>query len=313
MAQSTTQDFCISLSDLAKFLELTPAELKAELNAEFGPLKSQWIEPANVRRVLEFRGFKYPRAKIVSIQMLKGGVAKTTSLLNVGLRAAMYGARVLFVDLDQQANLSFALGVEDEDRPVWIDLVEKKTKIQDLIVNVGGPIDLIPSNLNNSVLDRVLLTSNRNWAQSVVTPLGMVRGNYDLILIDTAPALSAVNTAVTVASDEIILPVNPDKFSWMGLLKHRDELAALKTDFGLGFTEKILFTRYDAREKASREVLRNCIDRFADQMMKSYIRSSSDVKNSVRGEKTIFAGTSPVKEDFDAVAREVLGFPASPL
>lgn len=309
MVQSTNQDFCISLSDLAKFLEISAEELRSELKSEFGPLKSQWIEPSRVRQIMGFHGYKYPQGRIVSIQMLKGGVAKTTSLLNIGLRAAMYGARVLFVDLDQQANLSFALGIEDEERAVWIDLVEKKAKIQDLIVNVGSQIDLIPSNLNNSVLDRVLLTSNRNWAQSVVTPLGIVRENYDLILIDTAPALSAVNTAVTVASDEIILPVNPDKFSWMGLLKHRDELSALRSDFGLGFAEKILFTRYDAREKASREVLQKCVERFAGHMMKSYIRSSSDVKNALRGEKTIFAGSSPVKDDFDAVTREVLGFP----
>lgn len=310
MAQSTNQDFCISLSDLAKFLSMTAEDTRAELKALTGePLRSSLIDPAVVRRLLENRGFKYPRGRIVSAQMLKGGVAKTTSLLNIGLRAAMYGTKILFIDMDQQANLSFSLGVEDEDRAVWVDLVEKKVSIEDLIVSVGDHLDLIPSNLNNSVLDRVLLTSNRNWAHSVLAPLALVRDRYDLILIDTAPALSAVNTAVTVASDEVILPVNPDKFSWLGLLKHRDELAALRSDFGLGFSEKILFTRFDGREKASREVLQKCVDLFADQMMKSYIRSSSEVKNSVRGERHLFSGSSAVKDDFDAVTREVLGFP----
>lgn len=309
MAQSTTQDFCLSLSDLARFLAITNEEAKSLVkNLSGEPLRSSALDPALVRRLLEGRGFKYP-TQVISAQMLKGGVAKTTSLLNVGLRAAMYGARVLFIDLDQQANLSFALGVEDEDRPVWIDIVEKKTTIDKTIVNVGTHIDLIPSNLDNSVLDRVLLTSNRNWAHAVSAPLAAVRGSYDLILIDTAPALSAVNTAVTVASNQVILPVNPDKFSWLGLLKHLDELEVLKQDFRLDFEEKILFTRFDGREKASREILQKCVDRFADRMMKSYIRASSDVKNSVRGEKHLFAGSSPVKGDFDMVARELLGFP----
>lgn len=309
MAQSTTQDFCLSLSDLARFLGVVPEEAKALVKDATGaPLKSALVDPAVVREILEKKGLRFP-SRVISAQMLKGGVAKTTSLLNVGLRAAMYGARVLFVDLDQQANLSFALGVEDEDAPAWIDLVEKKTTIDRIIVNVGTHIDLVPSNLNNSVLDRVLLTSNRNWAYSVATPLSAVRANYDLILIDTAPALSAINTAVTVASDQVVLPVNPDKFSWLGLLKHLDELAALKQDFRLSFEEKILFTRFDAREKASHEVLGKCIERFADRMMKSYIRSSSDVKNSVRGKKHLFAGSSAVKADFDAVARELLRFP----
>lgn len=314
MAQSTTQDFCISLSDLARFVGETPAAVKEGLKdvswKEVGwdTGRSNLVDPRAVRAYLTKRGFGYQH-RVVSLQMLKGGVAKTTSALNIGLRAAMYGARVLFVDLDQQANLSFALGVDAEDRPAWIDLVERKAKIDDLIVPVGTNIDLIPSNLNNSVLDRVLLSSNRNWAHTVKAPLEALRPRYDLIIIDTAPALSAVNTAVTVASDEILLPVNPDKFSLLGLRKHLDELALLKEDFRLDFTEKILFTRYDAREKTSRELLQQCIDEFAERLMKSYIRSSTDVKNAVRGERHLYAGSSPVKEDYDLVTREVLGFP----
>lgn len=309
MAQSTTQDFFLSLSDLARFLGTTNDDAKTLVKTVTGqPLKSTLVEPAIVRRVLEDKGLTFPK-RVISAQMLKGGVAKTTSLLNLGLRAAMYGARVLFIDLDQQANLSFSLGCEDEDRPVWIDIVEKKTTIDQTVMNVAPHIDLIPSSLNNSVLDRVLLASNRNWAYAVQTPLAAIKDDYDLVLIDTAPALSAVNTAVTVASDQVILPVNPDKFSWLGLLKHLDELKALREDFRLGFEEKILFTRFDGREKTSREVLQKCIDLFADRLMAGYIRASSDVKNSVRGEKHLFAGSSPVKGDFDLVAREILGFP----
>lgn len=308
MATSATQDFCISVSDLARFLGQSPAETKDELKQLSGePLRSPWVLPEQVRGLIEHKGHRYP-SKILSFQMLKGGVAKTTSCLNIGLRAAMYGARVLFLDLDQQANLSFALGTEDEERPVWVDLVEKKVSVLDLIVPVGTGLDLIPSNLNNSVLDRILLTSNRNWAYTVKAPLEGLRSRYDLILIDTAPALSAVNTAATVASDEVILPVNPDKFSYLGLEKHLAELEQLKSDFHLSFEEKILFTRFDGREKSSRELLQKCIDSFADRLMSGYIRSSSDVKNSIRGDKHLFAGTSPVKEDYDLIAREVLGF-----
>lgn len=309
MAQATSQDFCLSLSDLARFVGETPKDLRTLLQSrEPGLGRSMWVPPETVRSYLESRGLHYPR-RVISAQMLKGGVAKTTTVLNLGLRAAMYGARVLYVDLDQQANLSFALGVEEEDRPVWIDVVEKGALVRDLVVPIGDGLDLIPSNLNNSVLDRTLQASTRNWAYSVKGPLEAIRDRYDLILIDTAPALSAVNTAVTVASDEVILPVNPDKFSFLGLRKHLDELAALREDFRLSFRERILFTRFDGREKASHELLQSCIDLFADRLMKSYIRSSSDVKNSIRGERHLFQGTSPVKEDYDLVTREILDFP----
>lgn len=251
--------------------------------------------------------------KVISVQMLKGGVAKTTTVLNIGLGAAHYGARVLFVDLDQQANLTFALGVDidaAEEMPVWLDIVEKKARIQDCVISLSGAlngkVDLIPSNLNNSVLDRVLLNSNRNWAQSVKGPLAEIRQNYDLVLIDTAPALSATNTAVTVASDVVILPVNPDRFSYMGLEKHLEELREIKKDFGLSLTEKILFTKFDGREKVSHELLQKCLDSFADQMMKSYVRTSTELKNTIGTGRTIYQTKSNAREDYELVTREVL-------
>jgi chromosome partitioning protein len=252
------------------------------------------------------KGFPH---KVISIQMLKGGVAKTTSVLNIGLGAANLGARVLFIDMDQQANLTFALGVdpdEAEEKSVWLDIVEKKASIQECVLKLTDKIDLIPSNLNNSVLDRVLLNSNRNWSQAVKGPLELIRKNYDLVLIDTAPALSATNTAVTVASDLVILPVNPDRFSYMGLEKHLEELREIKKDFGLHLTEKILFTKFDGREKFSHELLQKCMDSFEDLLMKSYIRTSTEVKNTIGTGKTIYHTKSNAREDYELITREVL-------
>lgn len=308
MSTLAQQEFCITLSDLASFMELAPNQVKAKAEVVLQKkLKSPWLLPKEVRALLLAEGYKYPQ-KVISIQMLKGGVAKTTSVLNMGLRAAMYGARVLFIDLDQQANLSFALGVEDESLPVWVDVVEKKKNIEECVRFVEPHVDLIPSSLNNSVLDRVLLNSNRNWAQAVKAPLEKIKHRYDLILIDTAPALSATNTAVTVASDEVILPVNPDKFAFLGLQKNLSELEDIKADFGLGFKKKVLFTKFDGRENFSHELLQKCIESFEDSLMKGYIRTSSEVKNTVRSGKSLFAGKSPVKSDYDFVTREMLGF-----
>lgn len=303
-----TQEFCITLSDLASFMETPSAECKRQIESHLKKkLKTPWLLPEDVRSFLLSKGYQYPQ-KVISVQMLKGGVAKTTSVLNMGLRAAMYGARVLFVDLDQQANLSFALGVEDESLPVWVDIVEKRKSIDECVRFIEPHVDLIPSSLNNSVLDRVLLNSNRNWAQAVRGPLEKIRHRYDLVLIDTAPALSATNTAATVASDEVILPVNPDKFAFLGLEKNLAELEDIKKDFSLGFKSKILFTKFDGRENTSHELLQRCIDSFEDSLMKGYIRTSSEVKNTVRSGKSLFAGKSPVKSDYDLVTREMLGF-----
>ena len=302
-----SREFCLSLTDLAALLKAPAQEVLSDLQKTVGPLRTTaHLPPPLVRQYLASKGVRIPHL-VISMQMLKGGVAKTTSALNLGLRASMYGAKVLFIDMDQQANLTFALGVEDENLPVWVDVVEKRKQLEEVVIPIEPGIDLIPSSLNNSVLDRVLLTGSRNWSQSVKGPLASLKDRYDLIIIDTAPNLSAINTAVTCASDRILLPVNPDKFSLLGVRKHLQDLQELKAEFHLDFTAQVLFTRYDGREAASREILAQCVTEFEDLLMKTYIRTSAEIKNSIGSAKTIFSTKSNAKEDYDLVTREVLG------
>lgn len=296
----------ISANDFAQLFKITSEQLHKDLNKAGipSPYKSL-IPPQIARAYLQLRGYKIPK-QVVSFQMLKGGVAKTTTALNFGLRASMYGVKVLMLDLDQQANLTYALDVDTENLPVWVDVVEKKVKIQDAIQKITDYLHIIPSSLNNSVLDRILMQSHRNWVQTVKGPLSDIKKNYDLILIDTAPSLSLLNTAVTCASDLVVLPINPDKFSMLGVKKHLQDLSELSKEFDLKFKKKILFTRYDGREQSSQQILNQCIDLFDELLMKNYVRSSSEVKNVIGSGKTIFNSKSPVKEDYDLVTREIL-------
>lgn len=301
------QDLAFALDDEVQRLGSRLRKLEPNWGRRQEPGPRLSVPPSLVRKYLLSRKMKYPR-EIISFQMLKGGVAKTTSALNFGWRAAQYGARVLFVDLDQQANLSFALGIEDENLPVWVDIVEKKVKIRDAIVKLSENVDVIPSSLNNSVLDRVLYSSTRNIATAVSQPLKEIRDDYDLIIIDTAPSLSAINTAVTCASDLVILPINPDKFSMIGVKKHLADLEDLRGEFDSQFLTKILFTRFDGRESSSQAFLAECLELFEDLLLKHYIRNSSEVKNALRGPRSIFATKNNAKEDYDGLTRELLGW-----
>lgn len=305
---SAKSSLSLSLIDLADFLgkkmEWVKEDVKKTLQLS---LVSHYLPPELVREYLLSKNLKYPQ-RVISIQMLKGGVAKTTSIMNIGIRAAMYGAKILFVDLDQQANLSFALGHQNETAPVWLDIFEKRKTIEESIVKINENMDLIPSSLNNSVLERVLINSNRNWSMAVKGPLEQIRWNYDLILVDTAPALSAINTAVSIASDEILLPVNPDRFSILGFEKNKLELDEIKKDFKLSFNYKILFTKFDGREKMSSLFLQDFIEKYPELMMKNFVRSSSEAKNILGTAKSIFSNKSSIKEDYDLLTKEVLGF-----
>lgn len=310
MAESTTNEFLMLLSDLAAAVGVTSQALhKYVKNNGFETLLTTnraYITAETARQVMTARGFQY-KQQVVSLQMLKGGVAKTTTAMNIGLRANMYGARVLLIDLDQQANLSFAFGIEDPNALVWVDVIEGKTSVENTIRKVSPTLHIIPSNLNNSMLDRILLNGKRNVATGVSQYLAQIQDRYDLIILDTAPNLSAINTAASCASEVVILPVNPDKFSFAGLTKTLDDLGKIKAEFDAAFEPKILFTKFDGRETSSHELLKMCLVNFGDQMMKAFIRTSTEVKNTIRTGKTIFEHKSNAKDDYDLVTRELMG------
>lgn len=266
------------------------------------------IDSTQVRAYWESLGLSVAR-QTISFQMLKGGVSKTTSALNLGIRAAQYGLKVLFVDLDQQANLSQALGVMDETLPVWVDIAEQKVTIEKACQRVSSHIDLIPSSLNNSVLEKVLLKSHRNWALSIRGPLAEIRHKYDWIILDTAPSLSLVNTAATCASQLIVLPVTPDPFAISGVKKHLAELAEIEKDFELiHLKKKILLTRFDTREVLSHRYLDELANSYPEFLLDSFIRLNADVKKSVEEKKSLFQTQSAAKEDYDLLTRELMGF-----
>lgn len=308
MTQTAPNDFCLRIDDLADLFHVKTDRLKKELALlgieVFLNQSRAHVAPEDVRRFLQYKGYSY-KPQVISFQMLKGGVAKTTSCLNIGLRAAMYGFRVLFMDLDQQANLSFALGVDDFEAPVFVNVLEKKISLANAIRPLASNVGLLPSNLNNSVVERVLLQGVRNLSRVVRGPVEEVLGSYDLILIDTSPSLSALNTAITCASGRVILPINPDKFTLFGVQKHLADLEQIREDFDTNFDVKILFTKYDGRESSSQAYFKQCLDLFGHQMVPNYVRQTADIKNTIATGKTIFDSKGNAKEDYDRVTRDM--------
>ena len=308
--QSSSDRFKVAVIDLAAAWKISVAGAQKYLRDsgnEYDIIGNKsFLGPGKTRRAMLDRGVKYTK-RTICLQMLKGGVGKTTTALNLGIRTSMYGARVLLIDLDQQANLSFAFGFDDENQKVWADVLEGKCAAKNIVQTVHETLHIIPSNLNNSVLDKILYSGKKNIALGVHQYLKPITKSYDLIIIDTAPNLSAINVAASCASDLAILPVNPDKFSFDGLQKTLSDLAEVKREFSVKCQPKILFTKFDARETSSRALLSACYSEYEKMMLNSYIRTSSDFKNVIQTGASIFNHKGTAKEDYDAIAKEILG------
>lgn len=266
--------------------------------------------PSAVRTLVEQRGFKYPH-QLISFQMLKGGSSKTSSAFNLAVRLNQYGARVLVIDADAQSNMSSALGHEVTGQEIVLfHLLKHEAKISEAIQPVSEGLDLVASNFDNSAIDLVLQSQRSNLKKMIKDLIEPVFNNYDFIIFDCNPALSALNISIALASDLVIVPVNPDPFSKAGLEKVIEEFRRMGLQYDTEIYYRLLFTLHDGREATSRKYLIEYGSKYEDKMFASIIKRNADVKTSIDQKRSIFDfKKAAARPDFDAFALEVLDWP----
>lgn len=271
------------------------------------------IPPNGIRKLFEERGFQYPKS-IISFQIVKGGVGKTSLSFCLAVRASHYGAKVLAIDLDQQGNLTRSFNIEARDKPVWLNLFRDKIPVENAIVRLTDSLHVIPSNLNNSRLDVELTQSSTNLKDLIRDTIAAIRNNYDLVIIDCPPAINKINTAITCASDIVIVPINPDPYAMDGLDYTISELNRIKKEFKLTFDYRIVWNKYDARERLGAVYMHELMKRddLLNKILPVVCRVDVSLKNAVFDSKSIFEmpKKSPIREDIDQFAKEILGINA---
>lgn len=172
------------------------------------------------------------RTKIISVVNQKGGTAKTTTVLNLGIGLANHGYRVLLIDLDPQGSLTVCLGHDfpDELNNTITDLLEgikdeSPISCETVIRKHEEGVDYIPGNITLSGLE-VSLVNTMNRERILQQLLQQIANGYDYILIDCMPSLGMLTLNALAASNEVIVPVQANYLSIKGLeqLLYRDIL-----------------------------------------------------------------------------------------
>lgn len=298
--------------EFSKNIRKTPQAIHKYCNESDIPIDSEkkrsYLSPQSIGKYLKNFGFSLP-FNVISFQACKGGVGKTSLCYNIAIRAAQYGARVLAVDMDMQAHLTLAFEKnENLHSLVWQDILEGKD-ITETILELHPYLHLIPSHLDNSYLDKKILQSNKVVYSSYVEDhLNKIKDKYDLILIDCAPALSNINTAISLASNRIFIPVNPDIFSFDGVEKTLSELKSIQTSFKKELDVTIILNRFDAREKNSLDIIANLKNSYGKLLSQTVVISSAEIKNSILKKEIIFDSRKnlPICNDLDAITKEIL-------
>lgn len=248
--------------------------------------------------------------KVIVGQIVKGGTGKTTSIDNIASCANTYGARVLKIDADPQGNLTDACGIDAEDKPVLIDVITEGINIKDAVVSVSEGMDLLPSRIENVVLDNVIVNERMPLDRLYKNLLEPIAGNYDFIFIDCPPTMGQAVTAASLYADIILAPLNPDKFSAKGLKILKREVDKLNGMFKSKIAYKVFLNKFSGKTILSEKAIVSLINDpdLEGRILQTTVQFSQEIPNITDGNRNLFSilKTSPTRDDFDRLTRELL-------
>ncbi len=225
--------------------------------------------------------------RIIAITNHKGGVGKTTTTVNIGAGLAKLEQRVLLIDLDPQAHLTYSLGFQAHELENSIyELLKGEINFNDVIVSKGS-IHLIPSSLDLSGADVEL--SNVAGREGLLLESLEGQDNYDFILLDCPPSLGLLTLNALTTSKEIFIPIQAEFLALQGMSKLLQLIDIVKTRLNeeLELTGMI-GTRYSFRKKLNVEVIGKIKEYFHDKLFNTLIRENISLAEAPSFGKDIF-------------------------
>ena len=230
------------------------------------------------------------KCKVIALTNQKGGTAKTTTTLNLGIGLAHQGRKVLLVDADPQGDLTTALGWTNADSLSITLETQMKKILQDepFVYNEGilhheEGVDIIPTNIELSGME-ISLVNAMSREQTLKLYLADLKKDYDYILIDTCPSLGILTINALAAADEVIIAVNPQLLAMMGLQDFLRTVGKIKKRINPKLTiAGILLTMCDGRTTLCKVLTEEVTGSFQGQIkiFKNRIPSTVKVGESI--------------------------------
>lgn len=246
-------------------------------------------------------------AKVLAFANQKGGVAKTTTTLNLGVAFQELGYRVLAVDMDPQSNLTMSLGLDpDSVRPTMYDVLVNRVGIEEVLVR--RELDVAVSSIDLAAAE-IALSSLIGRERSLSKALMQVSNRYDYIFIDTPPSLGLLTINALTASDAVIVPVQCEYLSLRGLAQLEKTLDLVRENLNPSVhIAGILPTMYDSRTVHGREAVEVLRSSFGGLVFQTVIRKTIRFAEApVKGESVLkYAPTSEAAQVYRRLAKEVL-------
>jgi len=245
--------------------------------------------------------------RVIAFANQKGGVAKTTTALNLGVAFAEQGMKVLLVDLDPQGNLTMSQGLNpDAIERSMFDVLVHRVPITEVIHN--AEVDLAVSSIDLAGAE-LALSSMIGRERALEKALAPVKENYNYVLIDTPPSLGLLTINALVAANGVIVPVQCEYLSLRGLVQLENTLSMIRENLNPDVAiEGILPTMYDKRTLHSREAVEILEENFGNLVFDTKIRKTIRYAEApVKGSSVLkYDPTGNAAEAYRKLAKEVL-------
>jgi chromosome partitioning protein len=246
-------------------------------------------------------------ANVIAFANQKGGVAKTTTTLNLGVALRETGKRVLVIDLDPQGNLTMSQGMNpDAIERSMFDVLVHRAPISDVIHTVEVDIAVASIDLAGAELSLSALIGRERALEKALVE---VRDRYDFILIDTPPSLGLLTINAFVAADGVIVPVQCEYLSLRGLVQLENTLAMVRENLNSRVrVQGIVPTMYDGRTLHAREAIEILEEHFGELVYETRIRKTVRYAEApVKGSSILrYEPSGSAAQAYRDLAKEVL-------
>ncbi len=249
-----------------------------------------------------------PATKVIAFANQKGGVAKTTTTLNLAAALAEAGHRVLCVDMDPQGNLTMSQGVDPEnlERSMY-DVLVHDHPIRDVIHR--AEVDVACASIDLASAE-IAMSTKIGRERSLDKALRAVKDDYDFVCIDTPPSLGLLTINALTAANKVIVPVQCEYLSMRGLAQLQNTVDMIRENLNPDIEiEGILPTLVDTRTLHAKEALELLEESFGDRVFVTRIRKTIRFAEApVRGMSVLrYDPKGTAAESYRRLAKEVLG------
>ncbi|MCC6499047.1 MAG: ParA family protein [Anaerolineales bacterium] len=250
-------------------------------------------------------------AYTIAVSNEKGGVAKTTTTLSLGAALAELGHRVLLIDLDPQANLSLALGLETGEAEITsANVLIENTPLKSAIRRTDvANLELIPSNSRIESAEQYL-PMRSNYLATLRQALQTGALSHEYILFDCPPALGAITLNALSAADLLIIPTQAEYFSAYALRNMMGSIRRIRQESNPNLAYRILVTLLDRRNRTHRNIFEQLQATFGQGVFTSVIEIDTKLRESpIAGMPiTQYRPTSRGSQQYRVLAQELIEY-----